>query len=303
MSFTTNIEITKSYPAVLYNASEALVDWHEDHEISGTFWHAINATYNETAPGSWKSIDNTKPSYATVQNPDGSTSYFTQPATSSSWPTSAWLGSDDHSVYNAVDYGLSVNDTSGGANNQAALQEAVTAAINASGGTVFIPAGSYAIAGTVSISGLNGGLLITGSSAGTTLIQQTGGADIFDVTASGNPAEFGIRFRDTTFQYKSGIASGGCAINLISGVADVTAEDCGFVNCWMALYAGSGTGSGGVVHSGLVRCTISQNEYSSSTQVTLAGPECFVLYCDLLQMAPNDAGAQRWPRITERPLM
>ena len=62
MSFTSNIEITKSYPATLYNASEGAADWHEEHEINGQFWLAANATYNESLlPPQWESIDHSHP--------------------------------------------------------------------------------------------------------------------------------------------------------------------------------------------------------------------------------------------------
>jgi len=68
MSFLTNVEITKNYPGVLYNASESLVAYHEDHEINGIMYRASNAMYVEGGPY-WKSIDTGLPSYATVQNP------------------------------------------------------------------------------------------------------------------------------------------------------------------------------------------------------------------------------------------
>ena len=123
--------------------------------------------------------------YATVQNPDGSIHYFTYSG-STPWPTSAWQGSGNNAVYNAVDFGLvSGTDQSQTqrAANVAAIQNAVDAAIalideNTGGGTVVIPAGTYELGGTtgglpatITMDGVTGGLTIRGESAGTTLMQ------------------------------------------------------------------------------------------------------------------------------------
>jgi hypothetical protein len=55
MSFTTNVEITKAYPGVLYNASESLMAYHEDHEINGTgagpfSWTVVDCTSGGLIP-------------------------------------------------------------------------------------------------------------------------------------------------------------------------------------------------------------------------------------------------------------
>ena len=105
---------------------------------------------------------------------------------STPWPTSAWQGSGNNAVYNAVDFGLvSGTDQSQTqrAANVAAIQNAVDAAIalideNTGGGTVVIPAGTYELGGTtgglpatITMDGVTGGLTIRGESAGTTLMQ------------------------------------------------------------------------------------------------------------------------------------
>jgi hypothetical protein len=45
MSFTTNIQISKSTPSVLYDAAETSSAWHEDDEIDGAQDAAANATF------------------------------------------------------------------------------------------------------------------------------------------------------------------------------------------------------------------------------------------------------------------
>jgi hypothetical protein len=62
--------------------------------------------------------------YATVQNPDGSIHYFTYSG-SAPWPTSAWQGSDNNTVYNGVDYGMA--DGGSASDNTAALASLFTA--------------------------------------------------------------------------------------------------------------------------------------------------------------------------------
>ncbi|MGA8661477.1 MAG: hypothetical protein WB644_04150, partial [Candidatus Cybelea sp.] len=242
--------------------------------------------------------------YATVQNPDGSIHYFTYSG-STPWPTSAWQGSGNNAVYNAVDFGLvSGTDQSQTqrAANVAAIQNAVDAAIalideNTGGGTVVIPAGTYELGGTtgglpatITMDGVTGGLTIRGESAGTTLMQYgtppsgTGSylaADIFYVTNSGSPNNWGIRFRDLFFRYDQGLSGTGAAIDLEGGVAFTAAEDCGFLDCPQALFTSSEDPVDGILRCGLINCWVNQTKYGSSTQITLNGPECFVINCNI----------------------
>jgi hypothetical protein len=108
-------------------------------------WRTYNAQF---LPGTavWSIPNTSLPSYATVQNPDGSIHYYTWDRT-----TSQWVGSGNNAVYNAVDYGLSTGDMTG-VDNQAALQAVVDAVINSGlAGIVYISGGSYNIAGPVII--------------------------------------------------------------------------------------------------------------------------------------------------------
>jgi hypothetical protein len=66
-------------------------------------FRVYGATLDPTSD-EWSFVD-TGTAYATVQNPDGSIHYFTYSGTSP-WPTSSWQGSDNNTVYNAVDYGF-----------------------------------------------------------------------------------------------------------------------------------------------------------------------------------------------------
>jgi hypothetical protein len=309
------------YAASQYETLETGGVYHETREVASSAGSQMFRTYNaqfnvEGDPPLWTLNNSSSPAYATVQNPDGSIHYFSMPKSSPPWAT--WNGSGNNAVYNAVDYGLvegAGQSPTTRAANVAAIQAAVNAAIakvvpgkSDGGGTVVIPAGLYELGGTISpvaaatitIANITGGLAIRGESAGTTLIQYgtppTSGtapsiaADIFDVSSSGNPSQFGIRFRDLTLQYANGLTvptSGAVAINLFDGVADTSAENCGFVNCPQAFAAGS---SGSALHSGLVGCTVYQNEYSSATQVLLSGPECFVLYSELYQTPGGPTG-------------
>jgi hypothetical protein len=118
-------------------------------------------------------------------------------------------------IYNALDSvymdGMTLANT--GADNQAALQATIQAAVNAGGGIVLIPAtdmsygyqGFYKIAaaggsGTAAITippgDMTEPLVICGTGNGTALLMETNGATLFDVTA--NPW---VTFQDLTITY------------------------------------------------------------------------------------------------------
>jgi hypothetical protein len=69
-------------------------------------YRTVNAYFDETFQ-IWIPVSSA-PAYATVQNPDGSIHYYTLDDSGN------WVGSGNNAVYNAVDYGLNVDDTSGG---------------------------------------------------------------------------------------------------------------------------------------------------------------------------------------------
>jgi hypothetical protein len=143
--FTQDIQIhTKNYPGFEYNPDETAGVWHEDREINGVMYRAANASYNDLKDY-WFQPNGSQPSYAIAQNTDGSINYLYMPAMGSDiWTT--WQGTGQPPVYNAINYGLNVNDPTNGMDNATALAAAINAALNgsseASGGIVFHTRGS-----------------------------------------------------------------------------------------------------------------------------------------------------------------
>jgi len=280
-----DLQATGANPGTEYlpSAGPPTPPYNEDRQVTLTggptqVYRTYNATFD--APNQkWIVVDSTKPAYANVQSPDGSIHYYTL-----NTANGLWEGSGNNAVYNAVDFGLVQGANRSAAQraaNVAAIQSAIATAIAKipgkanGGGTVVIPAGIYELGGTLSpamtatilIQSVTGGLTIRGESAGTTLIQYgtpQGGtlpneaADIFDITNSGNPGQVGIRFREITFQYGQGLSlpsGGACAINCMAGSADVSAEQCGFVDCPQAFSAGGASMGGlqcGLIHSSIL---------------------------------------------------
>ena len=189
MSFSANIQIQKTYPAVIYEpdtSEETDGVWHEDHEIDGAMYRAANATFDESHE-TWSLKVSSQPAYATVQDTDGSTHYYSMPKHSGSWMT--WEGSDNNAVYNAVDFGLIANDssTSTAEANTTALNNLIGVAFLAGGGTIVIPRGQYYLYGPVEydyldVAGNDHGLIIAGTSGDTEFTQQDITADTFSFT-------------------------------------------------------------------------------------------------------------------------
>jgi hypothetical protein len=310
----SDLQATGSNPGTEYLPAigPPTAPYNEDRQVTlsggpGTqMYRTLNAYFDQTS-GIWMPVTSA-PAYSTVQNPDGSIHYYTLNS------EGTWSGSGNNTVFNAVDYGLVQGVGQSAATraaNVAAIQSAIDAAIALipakanGGGTVVIPAGVYELGGTldpemaatISVANVTGGLVIRGESAGTTLVQygtppSDSGintlADIFDVSNAGNPAQFGVRFRDLTLQYAPSLivpTAGACAINCLSGTAYVTAESCGFYDCPQAFAAAPGNSGG--VHCGLFDCVVFQDVggYPDSTQVLLSAPEAFVINTDILQGA------------------
>ena len=111
--------------------------YHEDRVVVTTvsgisttqMFRVYGAQFSPTA-GTWSFQTGVSTAYATVQNPDGSIHYFTYSG-ATGWLTSAWQGSDNNTIYNAVDFGT----TAGGSasDNTAALSSLFTAMVTATG--------------------------------------------------------------------------------------------------------------------------------------------------------------------------
>jgi hypothetical protein len=123
-----NVPVSGTYPAVEFQPSETSSVYHTDQEFTDSsgnsyMFRTYNAQYYPLLIPPWTLFDNSLPAYATVQNPDGSIHYYTNPSGMTSW--TAWVGSDNNTVYNAVDFGL----TAGGiaSDNTTALASLFTA--------------------------------------------------------------------------------------------------------------------------------------------------------------------------------
>ncbi len=135
-----NLTASGPYPFVQFQPTDGDSIFHTDQEYSDAsnnsyLFRAYNAEFNGT---DWQIIpDGPQEAYASAQNPDGSIHYYSNynPATStfeSTWPS--WYGSDNNTIYNAEDFGVTA-DIFGGtaAGNSAALEALFTVMPNATG--------------------------------------------------------------------------------------------------------------------------------------------------------------------------
>jgi hypothetical protein len=251
--------------------------YHEDREITTTLltgsqmWRTYNAKYNKST-NEWSYGDSSKSAYALVQNPDGSLHFFSYSGTAP-WGLAAWTGSGNNTVFNAVDYGLTVLDLIGTANT-GALQLAVDAAIAAGGGTVYIPEGTYLLKGSVILDGkgVTAGLVIKGTSGASELFQQTAD-DIF--TVKDWNGGWGIRFQFLRLRYATGLIVGlpfaaitASSTYTPSACENIVCEAVYFLNCPTAFAADNRT-----LQCGLVDCTIDYNNFPGTTMIELLGSQ------------------------------
>lgn len=290
MLFTSNLQINKNFPAVLYDATETSSVWHEDRELSGARYHAVNAKFDDVVHFTWSLVNSAQPAYATVQNTDGSTGYLYMPTGSAAWTT--WQGAGQPASYYAVNYGMIESDTTG-AINTPALAAAIAAAIadpGSAGAIVHIPAGAFNLNAALIISDeADKGLIITGASGGTQLIQTStaiSGADIFQInTWTGGT---GVRFKDLYLSYAAGAGkSGNYAVNVNTshGAAaeNVTCERVYFDNCPGSFRTGSRA-----LQCGLSNCTIDYaNTINDQNAVSFSGSQDFVRGCVIRQSVGN----------------
>lgn len=116
-------------PGTEYSPSETGGVYHEDREVTvsggpgSQMFRVYGAQFSWTSQ-QWTLQAGATVAYATVQNPDGSIHYFTWPGYSP-WSNSEWLGSDNNTIYNAVDFGATAGGTA--AVNLAALTALFTA--------------------------------------------------------------------------------------------------------------------------------------------------------------------------------
>lgn len=177
-----------------------------------------------------------------------------------------------------------VNTQAQGRLNVAALQQAINAAAANStlGGLVFIPCGTYYLSGTVSISTSGSqplsdvGIVIAGSSEGTTLVQidnsQLFSGNTFAV--NGFLSGDGVRFQDITLEYSGTF---GVAV-AITDCANITCDRVSFIGC------GAVSTDSKSLQCGLSDCAITYSaSNSSAVMISLTGAQDYVTRCIITQ--------------------
>ena len=289
---STSFAISGPYPGLQYipASPEPSGVYHEDREINGALWRVYNATF-DGSQWSYSGGALAGNAFAFIQNVDGSTSFKTYSGPTP-WEPDDWVGSGNHTVFNAADYGM----IPGGdpVVNTAALQAAIRGAAAAGGGRVFIPAAVYPVLGTITVPATQDGttstpavgIVIEGSSGSTQLAQQaTTTTNTFSLT--GDNDEKGVVFRNLRISYATPqMCPGSWAV--YSTLQDVICEDCYFEDCPGAMYMGG-------LRNGLASCTIffdvdDHPNTEGQTMVYMAGPDDFVDLCYIYQKTVHGGG-------------
>ena len=284
-----------AYPGLVFDPNEsAAALYHEDREIDGVMYRAINAMYNGST---WSCFDHTQSAYAITQNPDNSIGHVYHSPTSMSWHTSDWLGTPNIGIFHAADYGLSVSDALGVANRQA-LQDAIDAAAKNLGGIVYIAAGTYSVSGTVSIPPVypdapppntSVGFMICGADAGTHLMQLGASSHIFliEPDANGDNNEKGVLFKRIRFSFAAVDVNGilGPPYAVYSTAAGVICQECYFAD-GPAMYMGG-------EHNGLSYCMVNYDvdrhtRTNGAQLVVITGSQDFVDHTEIRQNPQNE---------------
>jgi hypothetical protein len=225
--------------------------YHEDRvvvtEVGSTYVTQMFRVYGATLDvlsGTWSYMGATT-AYATVQNPDGSIHYFTYSGTNF-WLTSAWEGSDNNTVYNAVDFGVTASgsDTS----NSAALTALFTAMATATfpallGGTATIPQYNFPVA-ALSLGPPINSIFQSLGTGGQKGIYTAFHFSISDPEEASSPSIFllcdnsdhtpgGIIFRNVAFQWVEPAYAGDTC--LYFNVWNNVAQECTFTDCPRAI--------------------------------------------------------------------
>jgi hypothetical protein len=191
--------------------------YHEDRVLvtevaPSTYMTQMFRVYGAQFTGTfWQYQSGVSTAYATVQNPDGSIHYFTYSGTNN-WSTSAWQGSDNNTVYNAVDFGA----TAGGSaldntNALASLFTVMNAPAGNQGGYARIPQLQFSVNASPSGSPLAvpPGVIMQGLGTGG---KSEGGEAYYHFSIS-DPAEAGPY---TFFYVNASHTSGGTFFNNIA---------------------------------------------------------------------------------------
>ncbi len=264
----TEYQITLGSPGV----------YHEDRvvvtTVSGASLTQMFRVYGAVlSPGiGWSFQSGVSTAYATVQNPDGSIHHFTFSGTAP-WQTEDWEGSDNNTIYNAVDFGTTAGG-SASSNSDAltSLFTAMTAAAGLGGGTARIPQYNFPVDAS------DGGIVVppvpTGTGDGGCIIQGlgTGGSSgggsanpafhfsisdpspnlgpfIF-LSSTGNHTSGGTFFKNLAFKWMGPLFSLDTCLSL--SVWNNGVDSCTFTDCPTAMNFRNLAGSAR-------RCTIDYN--------------------------------------------
>src|ERR1700733_4614110 len=144
-----DVDIHKTYPGVLYDATETGFTYFEDREVDGILYRVQNA-YFDTTVGvlKWRGKDPSKPAFAIAQNADGSVSHYTKAFTILTPPWTVWDGDGQRGIFDVRDFNAKGD---GVTDDHAAIQNAANA-VPPTGGIVYLPPGNYLITSTILLS-------------------------------------------------------------------------------------------------------------------------------------------------------
>lgn len=204
---TTDLGISKSYPAVQYGPQETSALYYEDREVGGTMYRVQNASWNATSQN-WVAVDTTRPCFAEAITPAGVTEFMTVAAgvtPFTSW-TLVWsidangnaLGVAPGSVFDPRKYGAlfdGVHDDAPGIN------AAILAAASTPGSTVVFPAAPTSRIGSPIL--CRAGVSIDGSRTG--FVTPTAGysGDAFVFIGGSTAPQNGARYNADRYELPS----------------------------------------------------------------------------------------------------
>jgi hypothetical protein len=267
-----NLVASGNYPFVQFQPGETSGVQHTDQEFTDSngnsyLFRMYNAEFDPNGPN-WKTLTaGDSNAYATVQNPDGSIHYYTNPPGETTWST--WVGSDNNTIYNAVDFGVAGSGSP--TSNSAALTSLFTAMVTAAGlggGMARIPQFNFPVLAST------GGIIVPSEDGiGGYIIQGLGtggngnpGAFHFSITdpvttgpsiflnSTGNHTSGGTFFKNLAFRWITPEYPADTCLNL--DVWNNGVDSCTFTDCPTAMNFQGLAGSAR-------RCTI---HYTYSTQ-------------------------------------
>jgi hypothetical protein len=247
-----NVPVNNSYPAVEFQPTETDGVNHNDQEytdsVSGNsyMFRTYNAEY--VAGTGWTVFNGSLPAFATVQNPDGSIHYYTL-----NTGTGVWEGSDNNTIYNAVDFGTPALTAGGTASdNTAALGSLFTAMGTATspalvGGMARIPQYNFPVMASTTGQNLSEDTIIQGLGTGGSVgASGTSGSWHFQIgepvgpggpymflTSSGSHTSGGTYLKNLSFRWNAPMWAGDSCLYLSEW--NNVVDGCTFTDCPTAM--------------------------------------------------------------------